>query len=380
MKQKTRHIAIIGGGPGGLTLARLLQQKGLSVTVFERDATPDARPQGATLDLHQASGLAALREAGLLGEFYRHYRPGAGKMRVVDHEGHIFLDDHDGPDAAEDRPEIDRGPLQTLLLNSLRPGTVIRDSQFVGMEAKGQGWLIHFKNGTTAEADIVIGADGANSKIRPYLTDYKPVYSGITIVEGNLYEAAKNAPLLNALVNGGKVFALGHSQSLILSAKGDGSLSFYTGTMVPETWVSQSGIDFTDRLQVLAWFREAFSAWSPMWQELFQSHGLWFVPRPQYHFPAEQHWPSRPNLTLLGDAAHRMPPYAGEGVNMAMLDALELAQALTGDFPDPLSAIAAYEESMWARSAETTRMTLEQTQWLHQDNSLHHLINLFNHF
>nr|WP_293843836.1 FAD-dependent monooxygenase [uncultured Arsenicibacter sp.] len=131
-----KHIAIIGGGPGGLTLARLLQQKGISVSVYERDATPDARPQGATLDLHEESGLAALREAGLLGEFYRHYRPGAGKLRVVDHTAQLFLDDHAGPEVAEDRPEIDRGPLQSMLLNALHTGTVIWDSHFIRLEAK----------------------------------------------------------------------------------------------------------------------------------------------------------------------------------------------------------------------------------------------------
>nr|WP_293845598.1 FAD-dependent monooxygenase [uncultured Arsenicibacter sp.] len=225
---------------------------------------------------------------------------------------------------------------------------------------------------------MVIGADGANSKIRPYLTTIQPVYSGVTIVEGNLYDAARNAPRLYDLVNGGKVFALGHAQSLILSAKGDGSLSFYTGCMVPEDWVTQSGIDFTDRQQVLSWFKVAFGNWSPVWQELFQADDTWFVPRPQYHFPVDQQWPSQPNLTLLGDAAHRMPPYAGEGVNMAMLDALQLARCLTGAFPDTLTAITAYEQTMRKCAADTTQMTLEQTFKLHQESSLDHLLNLFN--
>ncbi len=113
-----------------------------------------------------------------------------------------------GRKVAEDRPEIDRGPLQSMLLNALQPGTVIWDSHFARLEAKDHGWLIHFKNGTAAYADMVIGADGANSKIRPYLTPIQPVYSGITIVEGNLYEAARNAPQLYDLVKGGKSICL----------------------------------------------------------------------------------------------------------------------------------------------------------------------------
>ncbi len=148
--------------------------------------------------------------------------------------------------------------------------------------------------------------------------------------------------------------------------------------MVPEGWITQSGIDFTDRQQVLGWFKVAFGDWSPMWQELFQADDTWFVPRPQYHFPVDQQWPSLPNLTLLGDAAHRMPPYAGEGVNMAMQDALELTHCLTGDFPDVHSAIAAYEKGMLIRAEVITQMTLKQTYQLHQSNSLDHLIELFN--
>ena len=175
MPEQNKKIAIVGGGPGGLTLARLLQIKDADVKVFERDFNKQVRVQGATLDLHQKSGLAALEKAGLMEAFKANFRPGAEMMRITDHYATIFYDEH--AEAGEKtfggkyfRPEIDRGPLRHILLESLKPDTVVWDSHFVSMEKKGAGWLLNFKNGNTAYADLVIGADGANSAIRPYLT------------------------------------------------------------------------------------------------------------------------------------------------------------------------------------------------------------------
>ena len=108
---KDKNIAIVGGGPGGLTLARILQMNGADVTVYERDANSEARAKGATLDLHEESGLRALREAGLIDKFWANYRPGVDKLRITDKHAHIiFDDDADGRDGSS-RPEIDRGPL-----------------------------------------------------------------------------------------------------------------------------------------------------------------------------------------------------------------------------------------------------------------------------
>jgi len=375
-----KKIAIVGGGPGGLTAARLLQLKGADIKVYERDPGSNVRIQGATLDLHEDSGLEALRRAGLIEAFYTHHRPDAGRLRVLDKDANIHLDDHAAGTAyAEDRPEIDRAPLRHILLQSLEPGTVVWDSQFVSMEPMDTGWQLSFKNGTSAYADIVIAADGANSKIRPYLTGIRPVYSGITVVEGNIYNAEKNAPLLWRLANGGKVFAFGDEQSLILSAKGEGSLSFYTGCKVAENWAQQSGIDFNDKRQVFDWFKTAFGSWDGSWQELFASDESWFIPRPQYHFPLDQHWESRFNLTLLGDAAHRMPPYAGEGVNMAMQDAFELADCLTdGRFENSRDAIRQYEKGMLKRASEITQMTLDMTGMLHSEDPIPRMLAMMN--
>lgn len=383
MLLKNKQIAIIGGGPGGLTLANLLQQKGATIRVYERDENKHARVQGATLDLHEESGLEALKRAGLLNTFYENYRPDAGKMRLVTKNLEIKLDDHneeaDSTGVSNLRPEIDRGPLRKILLENLPEETVVWDSHFISLEPEQDGWRIRFKNGTTVYADLVIAADGANSKIRSIITEIKPIYSGITIVEGNIYHAAMNAPKLYEILKGGKVFAFGDDQSIILSAKGDGSMSFYTGCKVPESWMEDSGIDFSDKTSVHRWFQQEFAAWHPVWQELFESDELWFVPRPQYHYPLDQSWNAHSNITLIGDAAHRMPPYAGEGVNMAMQDAFELCDCLTDpQFRNLESAIAAFEKQMCARASEVTKMTLDSTEMLHSGDPIQNMLDLFS--
>ncbi|MCV9927143.1 FAD-dependent monooxygenase [Flavobacterium sp. LS1R49] len=376
---KNKKIAIVGGGPGGLTLARLLQLKGAEVKVYERDFNSDVRVQGATLDLHEESGLEALRRAGLIDAFYVNHRPEAGKLRILDKNLNVAMDTHSADDYEENRPEIDRGSLRNILLDSLQPETVVWNSQFLMMSPKNEGWELTFKNGLKEEADIVIAADGANSKIRPHINAIKPTYSGVTIVEGNVYNAEKNTPKLYELVNGGKVFAFGEEKTLILSMKGDGTLSFYTGCKADEFWVRDSGIDFSNKNQVFEWFKSEFGSWDSVWQELFENDDMSIIPRPQYHFPLNQQWDALPNLTMLGDAAHRMPPYAGEGVNMAMQDAFELAEALCGDnFSDVQIAIAAYEKQMCKRASEITKITLDSTEMMHSDDPITKLINMFN--
>jgi 2-polyprenyl-6-methoxyphenol hydroxylase-like FAD-dependent oxidoreductase len=276
----------------------------------------------------------------------------------------------------------------------LQPGTVIWDSQFLSMTPDGEGWQLVFKKrgaasplGDTAEksvtdyADIVIAADGANSKIRPLITPIKPFYAGITVVEGSVYNAAIASPRISKLLKGGKIFAFGNDQSLIVSSKGDSSYVFYTGCKTPEHWVTDSGIDFDNKEQVLAWFRAAFAGWDAVWEEMFVQAEPHFIPRPQYCMPLDQHWEALPNLTMLGDAAHLMPPYAGEGVNMAMQDALELSVCLTNEaFTTTQEAIAHYEMQMRARASATAQITLDSTEMLHSGDPITSMINMFSGF
>ena len=376
---KNKKIAIVGGGPGGLTLARLLQISGADVKVYERDPSKDARKQGATLDLHEESGLKALREAGLMEAFTANFRPGAEQLHIMDKQATTLFKDQ--PRTAEEisRPEIDRGPLQEILLDSLEPGTVVWNSHFESLTPQDGFWKLTFKNGHFALADLVIAADGANSKLRPYITAVKPFYTGVTVVEGTVYHSETASPGMHKLLNGGKIFAMGDEKTLIVSSKGDGSLVFYTSHKTDETWSRKPGIDLSDRTQVLDWFKAEYAGWNSVYQELFENAAVPFVIRPMYCMPLDQTWEALPNLTILGDAAHLMPPFAGEGVNMAMLDALELSNCLTDDdFPDLQMAIAAYEQQMRKRAAVAAKESLESSDALHSPDAIPFMMQVIN--
>lgn len=408
-----KQIAIVGGGPGGLTLARLLQLKGASVKLYERDLNKDARVQGSPLDMHAASGMAAIRKANLLDEFKKNFRPGADKKVIVNERAEIFFNNREtkwDEDFGSEhfRPEIDRGALRKIFLESLQPETVVWDSHFISMEPainesllkdtkqnmavlsdhhqqnnsseklQNEGWLLHFKNGSSAAADIVIAADGANSKIRPYITNIKAFYSGITMIEGNVYDAEKATPHIYALLNGGALLAFGNTKNLFMGLKGSGDLTFYTSFKADENWAANNGLDYSDKTQLLAWFKTAYSGWSSIWYELFENAATTFIPRPIYCMPLNQTWSALPNLTMLGDAAHVMPPSAGEGANMAMLDALELSECLCNKkFSDIQTAIASYENQMRKRAAAAAQVSLENGEWMHSTAALEKMLVFF---
>jgi 2-polyprenyl-6-methoxyphenol hydroxylase-like FAD-dependent oxidoreductase len=375
-------IAIVGGGPAGLTLARLLQLKNANVKVYERDFNKEARVQGSPLDMHEDSGLAAIRKAELLDEFKKAYRPGADKTLIMNEQAEILFSDHDTkPEedfgAEHFRPEIDRGPLRNMLLDSLQPETVVWDSHFISMEPQNEGWILHFKNGTSAYADLVIAADGANSKIRSYLTDNKPIYSGVIMLEGIV--SKEHAPTISALINGGKIMAFGNSKNILMGQKGNGDLGFYASFKADEHWPTNSGLDFSDTTAVLQWFKTEYSEWNEVWQELFENAAIPFIPRLIYTMPLNQTWETSSNLTLMGDAAHVMPPFAGEGANMAMLDALELSEYLTDSrYPTLQEAISQYEINMRKRAAAATKESLENGERMHSETALETMLSFFS--
>lgn len=358
-----KTIAIVGGGPGGLTLARLLQLKGAKVNVYERDFSKAARVQGAIVDLHFDSGLKVIEAAGLTDAFKANYMPGADQYRMVDKDLNILVDEHTQVSAIgfgdeHFRPEIDRGALRNVLLDALLPDTVIWDSQFVSMTQVNDTWELSFKNGTTATADLVIGADGYRSGIRPYVTDITALYSGATIIQGEIEDPGKECPEIDALVDKANLIAMGIGKTIAAQPRGDGGLTFYASSQYPEHWAETSGIDFSNSGEVYAYLVSYYEEWSPVFFTLFKACKQ-FVPRPLNYFPLDQHWETKPNLTLIGDAAHLMPP-SGEGVNTAMLDALDLSECLSNNaFQDIPAAIAAYEQQMLARASLLGQEALE---------------------
>jgi len=384
MKIQGKKIDIVGGGPGGLTLAKLLQYSGAVVKVYERDLNKNARVQGSTLDLHEDSGLAAIIKANLFDEFKNNFLPKADRKKIVNDRGDIFFSDHETK-VEENfgnpyfRPEIDRCALRKILLESLQSETVVWNSHFMSMDKQNEGWLLHFKSGNSDYADIVIAADGANSKIRPYITNIKAFYSGITMLEGNIYDAKNTAPQISMLLNGGKIMAFGNEKDMLMGQKGNSEIGFYASFKADENWVAKSGLNFNDKTQMLGWFKTAYSEWSSIWHELFENAATPFIPRPIYCMPLDQTWEALPNLTMLGDAAHVMPPFAGEGVNMAMRDALELSDCLTDDsYTNLQEAISVYETSMCKRASTAAKESLDNGEIMHSERALSTMIEFFS--
>ena len=311
--------------------------------------------------------------------------PGADKTLLLDEQATVFYSDHE-TNLEEDfdneyfRPEIDRGVLRKILIESLQPETIVWDSHFISMELQNEGWLLQFKNGLSVYADLVIGSDGANSKIRPYITDIKPFYSGITMLEGNIYDSEKAAPHLHSVIKGGKIMAFGNEKNILMGQKGDGALGFYASFKTDENWPIESRLDFADKEQILEWFKNAYPEWSTVWHELFENVSAPFIPRLINCMPLDQAWEALSNVTIIGDAAHVMPPFAGEGANMAMLDALELSECLTSDkYKTIQEAISFYESNMRERAAEAAKESLENGEKMHSKDALKTMLEFFSH-
>jgi 2-polyprenyl-6-methoxyphenol hydroxylase-like FAD-dependent oxidoreductase len=373
-----KKIAIVGGGPGGLTLARLLQQSGGQVSVYERDQSRTARVQGSALDLHEDSGLAALEAAGLIDAFWVNHRPDLDRLRLTDVRGAILHDHSSRMSGAGKRPEIERGPLRDLLLDSLQPGTVEWDCKLESAEIHGEQVLLRFASEKTALADIAIGGDGANSRLRELVTPIRPEYVGVSLVEGLVPAAKQTIPKLWDLLGGSALIALGGERTIGMGTKPDGSVLIYAGLKTHDDTARQSLEEASGPDQRVAWFHANFEGWGELWDPLF-TEAVSMVWRPLLVCPSNQYWEPKPNVTLIGDAAHVMPPYAGEGVNMAMLDALVLSRLLLSE-ESSSRAIATYEAAMFARMQHMTADTMANTEMFYAPDAPHRVVALFRSF
>ncbi|MFF8675293.1 FAD-dependent oxidoreductase [Streptomyces sp. NPDC015242] len=347
------RISIIGAGPGGLTCARILQQRGMAVTVYDRDRGPAARNQGGTLDLHADNGQLALREAGLLDEFFELARPEGQEMRQLDPTGAITS--HQVPAADElFKPEIDRGQLRDLLLDSLQPGTVHWGRALDTISGPDDGPRhLHFTDGTTIRTDLVIGADGASSRVRPALSPAVPEYTGVSFLEAWFSDVENRHPDLAELVGQGSAHAADGERALFAQRNSGNHIRVYIIRRVPADWISMSGLTDEDTDGIRALLLDEFTGWSPRMRRMITENDGPYVDRPIFALPVPHTWEHNPTVTLLGDAAHLMPPL-GVGVNLAMLDAAELALALA-DAATVADAIRTYEKTMLPRSTETAK-------------------------
>jgi 2-polyprenyl-6-methoxyphenol hydroxylase-like FAD-dependent oxidoreductase len=353
-QHKNPRIAIIGGGPAGLTLARILQTRNIPTTVFERENNPYERPQGGTLDLHSESGLLAVHMAKLDDQFKT-------IARYEDQEGSLLNKDgeklfgSDETEDGEDRPEVDRTALRAMLLDSLAPGVVRWGYNLRSARQLDDGsYELLFENGQTETYDLVIGADGAWSRVRPLVSSATPTYTGVTFIEFGLDDVDLQHPVLARLVGHGSMFALADNKGLVAQRNGHAHIRVYAAMRIPEGWETTNGFDARNSQIARAWLLNQFSGWSNSLLALIHECNNRFVVRPLYSLPIGHRWDFRPGVTLLGDAAHLMSPFSGEGVNMAMFDAMKLAEAIS-QYNTLEEAVRAYEGPMFERAEIAAR-------------------------
>ena len=342
-----QRITIIGAGLGGLTLASVLHRHGIDATLYELEASPTVRHQGSILDMHEESGQLALHKAGLFEAFRKLVIPSGDDMRILDKTGTVRWEDS-GDDT---RPEVDRGVLRSILLQSL-PANCIHWGSKVTQVVKREGGRheVQLANGETFTTALLIGADGAWSKVRPMLSDAQPIYLGVSFIETHLLDVDARHPESAALVGRGSMFALSEGKGLITHRDGDGRITVYIALKTPEQWMTSSEIDFRDMKAAKLQLLNHFADWDDSLRTLIAESDTEFVPRPIYTLPVGHRWERIPGVTLLGDAAHLMSPFAGEGANLAMLDGAELAEELLAHPNDVETALASYEEASFPRS------------------------------
>ena len=383
-------IAIIGAGPAGCTLARLLlstplpSSVSLNITVYEGESTANARSQGGTLDLHTKTGLLAMQRAGLYDKFLEHARFDGEALQITDKNLRRYINmggADKGGNKSRGRPEIDRARLRQILVDSLPESMIKWNHRLQSASRSATGQInLQFDNGAVSDLDLVVGADGAWSKIRPLLSDQAPYYSGVSGVRLQVSDVATAHPDLYTLVNRGSLFAYSDHKSLMLQQLGDGSLSASTWVVQPRFADQPLPFKTSDQEALRHHLQSIYARWNPqLTQALDVADEL--LPMDLYMLPVGHSWPHKSGLTLIGDAAHLMTPFAGQGVNLAMEDSLRLSEsiisacnALAASASAPSrdqiqttlsTRVADFELDMFARASEIQQLTADSMQLMY---------------
>ncbi|MGA5540312.1 FAD-dependent oxidoreductase [Mycobacterium sp. NPDC051198] len=367
-------IVIVGAGVGGLILACTLNRHGVPAAVYEAEASPTTREQGGLLDIEERTGQVALREADLYNVFRALVRSGEDAKRIVDSRGEVLLDLPGSMAGA--RPEVDRGELRAMLIDALPTGTIRWGHKAARVVATPSGQPeVVFGNGSSIAAQLVVGADGAWSRVRRVVSGVEPVYTGTCFVTIQSASGHQLSPRSKAVIGAGTLMAVAPGQAILAHHNADGTVSGYLALNEPQEWVAS--FDSTDDAAVRDLVTRRFQGWAPALTDLVVENLTSPILRPIYALPIDHRWNPVPGVTLLGDAAHLMSPFTGQGANLAMFDATELAQQI---FAEPIHidrAVKAYESELFSRSAEIAAQSAHNLGRFFGDDAPHSVVDMF---
>jgi hypothetical protein len=273
--------------------------------LFEAEESSESRSQGGTLDIHGDSGQLALKAAQLFSEFEKYARHDGSAFKIIGKDATVGWAD-DGLGGRGDRPEIDRRVLRKILLESLDEGTVtwgkkvIKVSEDTSSTIDTPQFTVELEGGEKESGfELVVGAEGAWSKVRDLLTDENPFYSGITCVEAQIDDIDARYPELANRVGAGTCFQVHQDRALISQRLGDGSIRTSAMIRAGEDWPTSCGINWADdHASKCALIDEKFADWEQLGKDMILRSDGPLVVRPLYMLPIEMKWATRPGYVL----------------------------------------------------------------------------------
>jgi len=404
--QTSLHVIVIGGGIGGLCLAQGLKKVDVSVAVYERDRTPTDRLQGYRVHISPAGSraLAACLPAALFETFERTCgKPARAVHMLTEHMGRLitlggdrYADLFAGDGVAKHR-SVSRITLRQVLLSGL-DDVVHFGKAFTHYEKRADGRIVaHFEDGSTAEGDVLVAADGGGSRVRrQFLPDAERIDTGVVAIAGKIFlDDESRRRIAPEFLDGLAIVAARHGFGMFVAIQELGDGRAQDGIGGNDVAMADAGNHFDNTRSYLMWAlsaqREklgltagldgaaeppdaevlraialrAMARWDPAFRDLVRLADRATISTIAIRTSAPvAPWQSE-RVTLIGDAIHAMTPYRGIGANVALKDAVRLRDALVrADLGEaPLNeAIGGYETEMRRYGFAAVRNSLKAMQ------------------
>ncbi|MDY7094217.1 MAG: NAD(P)/FAD-dependent oxidoreductase [Acidobacteriota bacterium] len=367
------RVLIVGAGLGGLACGAALRRQGMTPRIFERDDSRSGRAQGFAVNLD--GGLSALDRIGL-GDAVRSAGAPCPGLDIVDLRARKLFHF-----PSQDSYSVGRPELRELLLEAAGADRVEWDRRCVGYRQEDDEVVVQFDDGSEERGDLLIGSDGVRSAVRDQLRGDPLHYVGVTIVGGEAVGKEAQDALDSGFFDGGKLLLLGRQASFYATLfSQEGRIRWSVGRAVEQGTLEQRLTEPAELRRDASELAED-EAWPEPIRELIASTPLEsFKIRPVFDRSPLSPW-EHGRITLLGDAAHPMTPYRGLGANLALEDAVDLAETLTSE-PDeadppttstngePLHPLAVYQQTMLRRGTRAQNLSRNMAELIHWRNPL----------